>query len=624
MATTTSGPRGDIGQLTGLRFVAALWVLLHHASFLPLDAYERWLAPIRPVLAAGPLGVDLFFALSGMVLARSYLERWQGSPDLVAVGRYVWARIARVWPLYAVVVVGFGLWCAARARWGPDGVIVWQSVQPGLGPSSWLDQLTMTQLWTSPRIDGISFVLPTWSVSAEFAAYLVFPAIAVVAWRIRHRSVAALALGAVTCSAAALVVRLAGLDDWLWAVRLTGSFVAGVLVWLVVARVRVTPLVARRANAVALLALAEILLVVYWAAAAPETATVPAATRLAVAVPLFPVLLGALALGDPARGLAGLLARPAVQRGGRRSYALYLVHFPVMEVALAAMTWFPAIGAHTAGAALLVPNLLPVALVLAALAHRYVEEPARVWMLQRTGRPTPALDRQPAEDRARDVTQDGEQHPQWGGRPDQLAPSGNGVDGDLGHLLGRRGEWGGAHALGHLRVHEAGPDDRHADAVGPQGLGEPGVEGVHARLGGAVDEVGAPRALAGDRGERDDPAVALTAELVGERDPHRHGGHVVDLGKRDGGVVVLPGLLLVTEEAEGDHGHVDVTAGEGLAHRGGVALTLEGVELDGLDGRTRPLEARACLGEAFGLAPGEDHVQRSVGEVALGDCQRDL
>jgi peptidoglycan/LPS O-acetylase OafA/YrhL len=184
-------------------------------------------------------------------------------------------------------------------------------------------------------------------------------------------------------SAVAAAVGVAGVSAWLWAIRLAGGFVAGVLVWLVVRGVAVTPRVARRANAVALIAIVELVVVVYWAASAPSTAAVPAATRLLLAVPLFPVLLGALALGDPARGVAGRLAHPVVERGGRRSYALYLVHFPVMEVALVAMTRFPAIGPHTAAAALLVPHLVALALVLAAVAHRWVEEPARRWMLAR-------------------------------------------------------------------------------------------------------------------------------------------------------------------------------------------------------------------------------------------------
>ena len=104
MATVTTGAptrpaQAEIPALTGLRAVAAAWVLLHHASFLPLGEYETWLAPIRPLLAAGPLGVDLFFVLSGMVLARSSLERWQGAPDARQAARYLWGRLVRIWPL---------------------------------------------------------------------------------------------------------------------------------------------------------------------------------------------------------------------------------------------------------------------------------------------------------------------------------------------------------------------------------------------------------------------------------------------------------------------------------------------------------------------------------------------
>lgn len=364
-------------SLTGLRFVAALWVLAHHLSFMPLGAYERWLAPIRPILAAGPLGVDLFFVLSGMLLARTYLERWHGAPDAAAAGRYLWARLARVWPLYAVVVVGFGVWCGARAAWGRDGVVAWQSVQPSLAPSSWLAQLTMTQLWTAPDFDGVSFVLPTWSVSAEFAAYLAFPVLALVVWRMRRWPRPLLVAATTAVPAAGVVTGAAGVTDWSWVIRLAGGFVAGMLAWLVVRGIRVTPRIARRANTVVPVVVAEILLVAYWAASAPATASVPSATRLLLAVPLFPLLLGALAVSDPTRGIAGWLARPALQHGGRMSYALYLVHFPVLEVALTAMTRFPVLGPHTAAAAMLVPQLAVGSLLLAYGAHRWIEEPAR-------------------------------------------------------------------------------------------------------------------------------------------------------------------------------------------------------------------------------------------------------
>src|SRR3954468_18581698 len=175
----------EIPALTGLRAVAAVWVLVHHLSFLPVTGYAAWFGPVAPLLAAGPLGGGLFFALSGFLLARSFLDRWRGAPGPRQALGFVWARLARVWPLYAVVVVLVGLWCAARAVLGSDGVVTWQGAQPGLDPLSWLRQLTMTQMWDSPGIDGVSFVLPAWSISAEWAAYLAFPLLAAAAWFVR-------------------------------------------------------------------------------------------------------------------------------------------------------------------------------------------------------------------------------------------------------------------------------------------------------------------------------------------------------------------------------------------------------------------------------------------------------
>ncbi|MEJ2863378.1 acyltransferase family protein [Actinomycetospora flava] len=385
-ARTPSRPATvEIPALTGLRAVAAVWVLLHHVSYLPVTGYAEWFAPIAPLVAAGPLGVDLFFALSGFLLARSYLDRWRGAPGPRQALGFVWARLARVWPLYAVVVVLAGLWCAARAVLGSDGVITWQGTQPGLDPLSWLRQLTMTQMWDSEGIDGVSFVLPAWSISAEWAAYLAFPLLAGGAWLLRGKPravLAALAVLAATPTAAfAVHGALHGAWEGFWAVRLAAGFTAGVLTWLVVRRVPRTRTVSRWAHRVLLLAIGEVLLVVYWAATAPPTAAFGADARVYLAAPLLPVLLGALALTDGP--IARALGTPRLRQGGRISYALYLVHFPLIEIALVAMTRIPALAPDTAAAALLVPHLVVASLVLAHLAYRYVEEPGQAWMKDR-------------------------------------------------------------------------------------------------------------------------------------------------------------------------------------------------------------------------------------------------
>src|SRR3712207_6826712 len=71
--------RSELRALTGLRIVAATWVVLFHFEG-QLVPYVEQLPGVHAVLSAGWIGVELFFVLSGFVIARSYLDecgrRW--------------------------------------------------------------------------------------------------------------------------------------------------------------------------------------------------------------------------------------------------------------------------------------------------------------------------------------------------------------------------------------------------------------------------------------------------------------------------------------------------------------------------------------------------------------------
>ena len=135
-------------------------------------------------------------------------------------------------------------------------------------------------------------------------------------------------------------------------------------------------MVARWAHRVLVLAPAEIALVVYWAATAPATAAVGANTRIFLAVPMLPVLLGALALTDGP--VARVLGTPGCGTAGASPTPCTSCTAPD-EIALVAMTRIPALAPDTAAAALRCP---PRGGVGAArhLAYRWVEEPAQAWM----------------------------------------------------------------------------------------------------------------------------------------------------------------------------------------------------------------------------------------------------
>ena len=95
---------GDfIRQLTGVRFLAAAWVMLYH--YQPALAASGLLVPCPARIPPTGVGrVDLFFALSGFILTHTYLTRL--GPRLTGAGslNFWWLRLARVYPVYFLML----------------------------------------------------------------------------------------------------------------------------------------------------------------------------------------------------------------------------------------------------------------------------------------------------------------------------------------------------------------------------------------------------------------------------------------------------------------------------------------------------------------------------------------
>lgn len=133
-----------IKPLHGLRGAAALTVVVGHYGL---------------VSGAASLGVVLFFVLSGFLIARLYLE----APLSAATAwSYLTARFARVYPLFALVVVGTG----------------------GLGyffPGINVFGLTPPQILRNLALLGENLTI--WTISTEFQFYFLF----VLVWFARSR-----------------------------------------------------------------------------------------------------------------------------------------------------------------------------------------------------------------------------------------------------------------------------------------------------------------------------------------------------------------------------------------------------------------------------------------------------
>jgi len=171
----------DLRALTTLRFLAALWVVLYTAwphldvGFVPV------------AVTKGYLGVETFFILSGFILSHVYLEA--AGEKRFRYGGFLWARIARVYPLHLITLFGMiGLGVAATAA----GLSIDASLTDWRALPA---HLTLTHAWGLAT--SSAFNHPSWSISAEWAAYLSFPAFAFVAWRLRDRPVLATVLAVV-------------------------------------------------------------------------------------------------------------------------------------------------------------------------------------------------------------------------------------------------------------------------------------------------------------------------------------------------------------------------------------------------------------------------------------------
>ena len=173
----------QIRPLTGVRGVAAIFVVIYHFSFVnsPFPRADNEL------LGRGYLAVDLFFLLSGMVMAmRQVSSMAAGSP----ASRYVFfikSRIARIYPLYFVILIyllltAFVNYVFAQVPFPPlwSGAVI-------------LANLFLVQSWGA--LHSIGWV--SWSLSAEMAAYVLFPVLFAIAF---HRTRPIPYLLAVVCT----------------------------------------------------------------------------------------------------------------------------------------------------------------------------------------------------------------------------------------------------------------------------------------------------------------------------------------------------------------------------------------------------------------------------------------
>ena len=91
-------------NLNGVRFIAAFWVIVHHIEqFKEKFGFTNHLFSTRFIRMIGPLGVFLFFVLSGFLITSLLLVEKEKTKTINIVNFYM-RRILRIWPLYYLTV----------------------------------------------------------------------------------------------------------------------------------------------------------------------------------------------------------------------------------------------------------------------------------------------------------------------------------------------------------------------------------------------------------------------------------------------------------------------------------------------------------------------------------------
>lgn len=366
-----------LAGLDSLRALAVLMVVVYH--FVP------------SALPGGFIGVDVFFVLSGFLITSLLVQEWSGS-EAISLKEFWRRRARRILPALGVMlvvvltVVGF----------------IGGDILTGL-PAQILGAVTFSSNWVYVATGATyeSALTPAlfnnlWSLAVEEQFYLLWPLLVVAGFvatkrltQRRSRAVLVFGIGLLAAGSAVLMFALftPGADP----TRVyfgTDTHLFGLMIGAITAFVMVPhsefgwptrlPLLSRAAQSLpgavvrlfhALVALGCVAFLVWAARAFDFSSAVPFQWGLVAVDAAAAVLIAVIVCNQ---GAARRIERKPLAWVGRRSYGLYLWHWPVLVV-VASLASDRSAG-HDANLLTLVVGLL-LTFVCAGLSYRFVELP---------------------------------------------------------------------------------------------------------------------------------------------------------------------------------------------------------------------------------------------------------
>ena len=330
--------QGRYVTLDGMRGIAALGVALFHYN----------ISQARH----GYIAVDFFFVLSGFVLTRAYLPRWEAG---LTGWEFMKQRIVRLYPLFLTGLVIATLSSLSNHWTGKGDIIRYGKIAASL-PFNLL-------MLPSPVTNTLYPVnVPAWSLFFELVANV---AMALFLFRLPRIGLLALFVGAAWWYAPVVLENEGGNLGAVWhqldvcTVRTTFSFAAGMLI------ARLPQPDKRPSGLIGLACLAAIAALLmadpHWIGTAQYD--------LVFALALSPLLVWIGARFEPPKIIA-----PGAWFLGEMSYAVYAVHWALMEP----LRYFKD-DLHF-DPVLMAIAFLGSCLALAWVSVRYVDIPMRAWL----------------------------------------------------------------------------------------------------------------------------------------------------------------------------------------------------------------------------------------------------
>lgn len=359
-AHNLSADKSRLSYVQGLRAIAVLLVVLYHAG-----------VPI----SGGFIGVDVFFVISGFVIARMLL-REQSSSGRIQLSQFYKRRILRLYPAFGVLVVVVLI--ASAPLLSPLGT------QETAAKSGFAAILSMANL-VIPFISGGYFqlgsednpFLHTWSLSVEEQFYLVFPALIVFgvwlrkkrSWRLRPDLSLVILLGVISF-AFCLAFSFAGtagttasikMESFSFYSPLTRAWEFAIGAVLAFSWSHLESLSKRALN---VLGIGGAICLILTSLSLDSATTFPGIAAMA---PVLSTAAMIVSGAQPGHLIPNALSSPMLTWIGDRSYSWYLWHWPFIVLATSLIP----------GEFWVAPTSAALSLLPAMLSYRYVESTYR-------------------------------------------------------------------------------------------------------------------------------------------------------------------------------------------------------------------------------------------------------